>query len=105
MIEILGQHDGDAVFVYNGDPYRIPLRHIHVLSHNANVRDIPGKDPGAAYGGQWFDREALGALRRDLEAGTLPLLDTCTEDGCEEPEHPDPTQPRPKCARHLKETR
>ena len=100
MIDILGQHDGDAVFRYNDEPARIPLRVIHVLSHNANVRD----KGGAAYGGAWFDREALAALRRDLDAGALRELDTCSEDGCEEPEHPDPTQPRPKCERHLKET-
>jgi hypothetical protein len=100
-IEVQGQHAGDAVFVYNDEPARIPLRHVHVLSHNALVRD----QGGCAYGGRWYDREALLRLRTDLDTGALAELDTCTEPGCEEAEHPDPTQARPRCARHLKDPR
>jgi hypothetical protein len=102
-IEVQGQHAGDAVFVYNDDKRRLPLTVIPGLARDAEMREIPGKDPGAAYGGHWYDRDALGTLRRDLEANALQQLDTCTEDGCEEAEHPDPTQARPRCARHLKD--
>jgi hypothetical protein len=73
-VTIYGQHDGDAIVdVGRNDLERIPVRHIHVLSHNANSRDMGG----AAYGGRWYDRDDLMALRRDLDAGALPELNTC----------------------------
>ena len=105
-IEVQGQHAGDAVFVYNDEPgHRVPLTVIPGLARDAQMIEIPGRDAGASWLGQFYDRDALATLARDLRANALPELDTCTEPGCEDAEHPDPTQPRPRCARHLKDTR
>jgi hypothetical protein len=72
-VTIYGQHDGDVHFEDDNGPASIPVRHIHVLSHAANVRDFGY----AAWAGRRYERDALLALRRDLDAGALPELDTC----------------------------
>ena len=75
-VTIYGQHDGDVHLRVR--PLHAPAshprpRHIHVLSHAANVRDFGY----AAWAGRRYERDALLALRRDLDAGALPELDTC----------------------------
>ena len=71
---LAGARHEDVVFDYGPhDLERIPVDHIHVLAHNAISR---GKGY-ANFGGRRYDREALSSLRRDLDAGALPELDTC----------------------------
>ena len=78
MITIHGKYQGEAVFEDDNGLAQIPLRIIPALSHDANTREPPpDRDPGAAWAGRWFDRDALAAVRRDLEQDALLDLDSC----------------------------
>jgi hypothetical protein len=84
-VTIHGQHRGNAIVEDDNGEGSIPLRHIHVLSHNASTRDAGF----AAYGGRRFDRDLLLRLRVDLETNALADIDDCAyEDAyrsCEAP--------------------
>jgi hypothetical protein len=74
-VTIYGQHDGDAIFEedHSDGLERIPTKVIHVLYRDAIYR---GADE-VKWLGRPFLVDSIGALRRDLDAGALPELDTC----------------------------
>ncbi|MEO7422776.1 MAG: hypothetical protein ABIU87_10330 [Ornithinibacter sp.] len=66
----------------------------------------PDRDAGAAWAGDWYDRDDLAAIRRALEADEPAELDQRTYTGqwraCEAPRLVT-TGARPRCADHAKE--
>lgn len=72
-VTIHGRYQGSAVIEDDHGVALIPLRVIPALSHAATMADAGY----AAWAGRRYDRDALMAVRRDVEADALTELPSC----------------------------